>query len=84
MDFLTILGLTAGTMTTGSVVPQVIKTFQTRNTKGISFLMYTISWIGAVLWTIYGFCLNNIILIVFNSISVCLISIMLVLKTKYK
>lgn len=78
------LGLVAGTMTTGSVVPQVIKTFQTKETNAISFLMYTASWVGAVLWTIYGFCLENIILIIFNSVSVCLVSIMLILKTKYK
>ena len=84
MEFLTILGLVAGTMTTGSVIPQVIKTFKTKETKDISFLMYTASWIGALLWTIYGFCLENIILIIFNSISVCLVSIMLILKIKYK
>lgn len=84
MEIVTVLGLVAGIMTTGSAIPHVIKTFQTKKTKDISFLMYAASWMGIFLWMIYGIYLKDIIIITFNLISLVLVSTMLILKLRYK
>ena len=84
MEIITTIGLIAGILTTGSGIPQVIKTFQTKKTKDISFLMYAASWMGIFLWMIYGIYLKDTIIITFNLISLALVSTMLILKLKYK
>lgn len=48
------LGFVAAFITTASFIPQVIKTVQTKDTSGISLLMYSFFFIGIILWLIYG------------------------------
>lgn len=48
------IGFLAAFCTTFSFVPQVIHTWKTRDTSGISLAMYVIFVIGVTLWAIYG------------------------------
>ena len=50
----TLLGLCAGTLTTLSFVPQVVKCWQRRSADDLSAVMLLTFTGGVTLWTIYG------------------------------
>ena len=77
-----IIGIIAATCTTGSFLPQVIKIFQTRNTRDLSLGMYSLFTIGVTLWLIYGFMIDSFPIILANSITVCLTSTVLFMKLR--
>lgn len=85
MDFsyITIIGLLAGTLTTISFFPQVIKTIKTKETKDLSLTMYIVLATGIFLWTTYGVLIKDVPVILANSISFVLASIILILKIRY-
>jgi MtN3 and saliva related transmembrane protein len=80
---ITIIGLIAGTCTTISFIPQVIKTIKTKETKDISIAMYIILIIGILFWIIYGILIRDFPVILANSIAFLLTTIILILKIKY-
>ena len=49
-----ILGYVAATLGSFSLLPQAIKTIQTKNTSGISLTTYVIFFINIILWFSYG------------------------------
>ena len=54
MDWIPLIGYLAASLTTLSFLPQAIKVISTRNTQGISGLMYVMFVCGLVMWLIYG------------------------------
>lgn len=72
MTNLDILGLIATIFTTSSFVPQVLRTWKTRDVSGISLPTYVIITIGLALWLAYGLMKNDLPLIVANSVMVLL------------
>jgi MtN3 and saliva related transmembrane protein len=83
MKWIQIIGFVAATCTTVSFVPQVIKTLRTRDTKGISLIMYSIFTFGVFLWLLYGVFIRDIPIIIANIITVTLALIVLILKIKH-
>jgi MtN3 and saliva related transmembrane protein len=83
MNYIAVIGLLAGACTALSFLPQVIKTFGTKETKDISLPMYIILAAGILLWIIYGILIHDLPVIIANSISFTLVSIMLILKVKH-
>ncbi|NYT04238.1 MAG: hypothetical protein GKC00_05965 [Candidatus Methanofastidiosa archaeon] len=83
MEIVTLLGLLAGTLTTVSFVPQVMKTWKYKETKDISLLMYIIFFTGILLWFSYGIFIQNAPILVANGVSLVLVFIVLVLKIRY-
>ena len=81
---ITILGLVAATLTTIAAFPQIIKTIKMKETKDISLLMYAFLCSGMILWLIYGIFIQNIPIILANSIALVLNLIVLSFKLKYK
>lgn len=71
----------ASTLTTGSFIPQTIKIVKTRETKGISFLMYLIFTIGLVFWIAAGIAMSNYPIIIANIITFILAGTILTVKT---
>ena len=59
MDTSTVLGYAAAFFSTVSFVPQVIKTLRTKDTSGISLLMYSVFTAGVALWLIFGIMTEN-------------------------
>lgn len=84
MDFLTILGLIAGALTTIAFLPQMYKTWQTKSAKDVSFIMLITFMSGLLLWLIYGIALQALPIIIANAISFLFNLIILCLKIKYK
>lgn len=77
-----IVGYVAGILTTISFLPQAIKIIKTRDTSGISLLMYFLLTIGVVLWAIYGILLGKLEIIVPNLITLIFSGIILYIKVK--
>lgn len=77
------VGGIAATLTTCSFIPQVFRVWQTRHTKDISLLMYTLFTIGVALWLTYGILLESWPIIIANSITVLLAGTVLVLKLRF-
>ena len=65
----TLLGTLAAVLTTFGFVPQIIKMHKTRSSKDVSLAtLYQFS-AGVFLWTLYGFHIGDVIVIVANIIS---------------
>lgn len=84
MDFITVLGLVAATLTTTAFLPQVIKTWRTKSAKDLSFVMLITFNSGVFLWLMYGLYQNALPIIVANSITFILNLIILMIKIRYK
>ena len=78
------IGFIAAFCTTISFVPQALQTIKTKNTKGISLLMYSLFTFGTLLWLLFGVMLGNYPMIIANGITNVLAIIILVYKIKYK
>jgi MtN3 and saliva related transmembrane protein len=52
MDFYEALGMVAAVLTTASFLPQVYKTWKTKDTQSLSLTMYVCFFTGIVLWLI--------------------------------
>jgi len=84
MKITTLIGLLAATLTTLSFVPQVVKTWKMKETRDISLSMFLILGIGIILWTVYGFMIQDLPVILANCVSFIFIAIIIFLKVRYK
>ncbi|MEH2163667.1 MAG: SemiSWEET transporter [Nostoc sp.] len=84
MDFLTILGLAAATLTSTAFLPQMFKTWQTKSAKDVSSVTLITFIIGVFLWLIYGIYLQALPIILANSVTLFFNLIILWLKIKYR
>ena len=66
MEFVTILGLVAATISTIGFFPQAIKTIKTKRTADLSLGMYLFLTVGFTLWLIYGIMLKDLPIIFAN------------------
>ena len=64
----TMIGLAAGTLTSIAAIPQVVKTFRSRNVRDISIWQPILLAFGVALWMIYGIIIEDLPLIVANII----------------
>ncbi len=79
-----ILGLVAGTITSITFLPQVVKIWQTKSAKDLSLMMLLLLMLGVVLWLIYGLVILNAAIIYTNSMVLFMSLIMLYFKLKFK
>jgi MtN3 and saliva related transmembrane protein len=84
MDAANLLGLLAGTLTTASFLPQVIKTWRSRSAADISLVMFALFSLGVLLWIVYGFIVGAVPVIVANVITLLLSTTILIFKIRYK
>ncbi len=82
-NYIEIIGLVAGTCTTISFFPQVIKAYRSKETKNISLAMYIILASGLFLWMVYGILIAAFPVVLANAVSLVLASIILILKNRY-
>lgn len=82
MTLTTCIGSIAAVCTTLAFVPQVLKSWRTRDLSGISLPMYTIFTVGVLLWLVYGILIQVWPVIVANAITALLASAVLLLKLK--
>ncbi len=77
------VGFVAGSLTTFSFLPQVVKSWRLRETRDISFWMYMGLSTGMILWIVHGILIMDWPLIIANSISLLLAIIVLGFKFKF-
>lgn len=74
------IGFLAGSLTTISFIPQVIKVWKTHSTHDISLIMYSLFCIGVFVWVIFGILIGSISVVLFNAITLVLALIILGFK----
>lgn len=79
-----IIGYIAGTLTTICFIPQAYKIIRDKNVEGISLSMYIVFLCGVLLWLTYGLILSNPPIIIFNTLTAALTSVIIFNIIKYK
>jgi MtN3 and saliva related transmembrane protein len=82
MDTVTLIGMAAGTLTTISFLPQVVKTWRTRSTKDISTGMFVMFCAGLLLWVVYGLSIGSAPVILANVTTFTFAFVILLLKLR--
>ena len=84
MQAIQILGLMAGTITSITFLPQVIRIWKTRSAKDLSMVMMIMLIVGTSLWLSYGLMIKDAAIIYTNSMVLGMSLVMLFFKLKYK
>ena len=84
MTAIQILGLTAGTITSFTFIPQVIQIWKTKSAKDLSIVMLLLLILGVSMWLIYGILVKDAAIIYTNSMVLAMSLIMLFFKFKFK
>jgi MtN3 and saliva related transmembrane protein len=84
MDISTLLGLSAGSLTTLAFVPQVLKTWRSKSGEDISLGMFLLFSTGVLLWLIYGILIDALPVILANAVTLLLSLTVLLLKLRYR
>ena len=84
IDSVEIIGLIAAILTTSAFVPQVIKTWKTKDVEGLSLTMYSVFFVGIVLWLVYGILIESLSVILANIITAILALILVYFKIRFK
>jgi MtN3 and saliva related transmembrane protein len=79
---ITAIGFIAAFLTTAAFIPQALKTIKTKDTSGISLLMYISLTVGIFGWFIYGVLITDFALILANGVASFFSSIILYYKIK--
>jgi MtN3 and saliva related transmembrane protein len=79
-----LLGFIAGALTTAAFVPQVVKSWRTRDLSGVSLRMYSLFTLGVALWLAYGIAVTSWPVIVCNAITLVLAGLVLALKLRHR
>ncbi len=82
-QWVTAIGLFAAACTTIAFFPQFWRAWKTKSTKDLSLSTFMIFWIGVLAWLAYGLLINNLPMILANSITILLGTGILILKFKY-
>ena len=79
-DLGTLLGYPAAFLTTIAFVPQAWQSWRTRDLSGVSLPMYALFTSGVALWLGYGVAIGSLPIIVANTVTLPLASVVLWLK----
>jgi len=78
-----LIGLAAGTFTTLSFLPQLVKTWRHKSARELSYGMLGAFALGVLLWLIYGLELHAWPIIAANAVTLALVVVILVMKWRY-
>lgn len=78
-----LVGILAGTLTTVSFVPQVIKIWRSRSASDISFGMFTLFSLGVLLWLLYGAAIHSLPIVFSNGITLTLSLSIIAMKLRF-
>ena len=74
----------AAACTTISLFPQAYHTIRTKDTSGLSLIMYTVFSLGVLLWLVYGLIISDIPIIIANTLTLIPTLTILVMKIRHK
>ena len=79
-----IIGFIAAILTTSSFLPQLIKVWKTKSSKGVSTLMYFVMLSGVILWGVYGYLIESKSVLIANIVAGLLQIVILIIIFKNK
>ena len=83
LDYIEIIGLIAAFLTTASFLPQVYKTWKSKDVSSLSLPMLSMFFVGVIMWLIYGFLIESLAIILANAITVISLFLLVYFKLKY-
>lgn len=84
VNYINIIGISAGILTTVAFFPQVFKTYKSKSAKDLSLNMLVILFFGILLWFFYGLLITEYPIIIANAVGSLLALTLLIMKLKYK
>ena len=78
------IGMLAGTCTTISLLPQLIRIWRSKSARDISLAMFSVFGIGILLWLVYGIGVHSPAVIATNAASLLLAVAILALSMRYQ
>lgn len=84
MNWIQVLGLAAGTITSITFFPQVLKIWRSKSSKDLSLVMLLLLLLGTSLWLAYGIAISDVAIIFTNSMVLAMGFILLIFKFKYR
>ncbi|WP_100610206.1 SemiSWEET family sugar transporter [Confluentibacter lentus] len=78
-----IIGFIAATLTTAAFLPQVYKTWKTKDVSALSLPMLLMFFVGVFIWLVYGYYKNSPSMIMANAITLCSAFLLIYFKIKY-
>ena len=82
-SYIEIIGFVAAFLTTAAFLPQVYKTWKTKDVTGLSLPMLAMFFVGILAWLVYGLLKDSPSLIFANSITLVSSFILVYFKIKY-
>ena len=79
-----VLGLIAACLTTYAFLPQVYKTWKTKDVSGFSLPTFSLFFVGIVFWLVYGILKESLSMILANTITMVSSLTLLVFILKYR
>lgn len=83
LEWITIIGTLAASLTTISFVPQVVKIWKSKCARDISLPMYVSFTAGVALWLAYGVMIASIPIIVANIVTLVLATAVIIMKLRW-
>lgn len=84
MNYTEIIGFSAAILTTSAFLPQVYKTWKTKDVSGLSLPMLIMFFIGVSFWLIYGVLKESPSMISANAVTVVSAFFLVYFKIKYQ
>lgn len=78
-----IVGFIAAFLTTAAFLPQVYKTWKTKDVSALSLPMLLMFIVGITLWLVYAFYINSPSMIIANAITIGSSVLLIYFKIKY-
>ncbi len=82
-NWVEMLGILAGTCTTGSFLPQALHVLRHKDTAAISLAMYALFSIGVTAWLVYGIAIGSWPVIGTNAVTLAFALAILSAKIRY-
>jgi MtN3 and saliva related transmembrane protein len=78
-----LVGMGAAVLTTGAMLPQVLKVWRSKSARDLSLMMYLMFWVGVALWVVYGIAIGSAAVIGSNISALLMITVILYFKFHY-
>lgn len=83
MNYIEIIGFIAAILTTSAFLPQVFKTWRTKDVSGLSMPMLIMFFVGIIAWLVYGIFIKSPSMIMANAITTVSAFFLIYFKIKY-
>jgi len=80
----TLVGSVAALLTTAAFVPQVVRVLRLKSAQDISLTTFLVFSAGMAIWTVYGFLIDSVPVILANTVTLILALTIVVLKLSYE